>query len=545
MNGRKRKVQIKFYVTEEERALIEQKMKLVPTQNMAAYLRKIAIDGYIIQTDHSDIKGMTAEIQKIGVNINQIAKRVNATGSVYQEDIEEIKGGACGDMAVTKIKPIKSTLSKALDYIQNPDKTDGKMLVSSFGCSYETADIEFGFTLAQAIDKGNNLAHHLIQSFEPGEVDYEKAHEIGKQLADAVTKGQHEYVLTTHIDKGHIHNHIIFCAVNFVDYHKYNSNKRSYYGIRNMSDKLCRENGLSVVIPGKGSKGKSYAEYQAEKTGTSWKGKLKIAVDTLIPQVASFEELLQRLQEAGYEIKPGKYISCRAPGQERFTRLKTLGADYTEEAIKERIAGKRTKAAKAPKEQRGVSLLIDIESSIKAQESRGYEQWAKIHNLKLAAKTMNFLTEHKIEQYADLVSRIEEVNAENEKTADALKSVEKRLADMAVLMKHVTTYQKTKPVYEAYRRAKDKDAYRAKQESSLILHEAAVKTLKAAGVTKLPNLAAMQEEYGKLQAQKEALYADYGKLKKQVKEYDVIKQNIDNILRQGKEPERKKGKERE
>ena len=213
--------------------------------------------------------------------------------------------------------------------------------------------------------------------------------------------------------------------------------------------------------------------------------------------------------------------------------------------IKERIEGKRTKAAKAPKEQRGVSLLIDIENSIKAAQSRGYEQWAKIHNLKLAAKTMNFLTEHKIEQYADLVSRIEEVNAENEKTADALKSVEKRLANMAVLMKHVTTYQKTKPVYEAYRRAKDKDAYRAKQESSLILHEAAVKTLKAAGVTKLPNLAAMQEEYGKLQAQKEALYADYGKLKKQVKEYDVIKQNIDNILRQGKEPERKKGKERE
>lgn len=129
-------------------------------------------------------------------------------------------------MAVTKIKPIKSTLKKALDYIQNPDKTDGKMLVSSFGCSYETADIEFGFTLSQALDRGNNLAHHLIQSFEPGEVDYEKAHEIGKQLADAVTKGQYEYVLTTHIDKGHIHNHIIFCAVNFVDYHKYVSNKR-------------------------------------------------------------------------------------------------------------------------------------------------------------------------------------------------------------------------------------------------------------------------------------------------------------------------------
>ena len=447
-------------------------------------------------------------------------------------------------MAVTKIKPIKSTLSKALDYIQNPDKTDEKVLVSSFGCSYETADIEFGFTLSQALEKGNNLAHHLIQAFEPGEVDYEKAHEIGRQLADAVTKGQHEYVLTTHIDKGHIHNHIIFCAVNFVDHHKYNSNKRSYYGIRNMSDKLCRENGLSVVVPNKGSKGKHYAEYQAEKTGTSYKGKLKIAVDALIPQVSSFEELLQRLQAAGYEIKPGKYVSCRAPGQERFTRLKTLGADYTEEAIRERIAGRRAKAAKAPREQRGVSLLIDIENSIKAAQSKGYEQWAKIHNLKQAAKTMNFLTEHKIEQYADLVSRIEEMAAESGQAADALKDAEKRLADMAVLIKNVSTYQKTKPVYDAYRKARNREKYRAGQEQAIILHEAAARSLKAAGIAKLPNLAALQSEYEALQAQKEALYADYGKLKKKVREYDIIKQNIDSILQADRQPEREKGTER-
>ena len=447
-------------------------------------------------------------------------------------------------MAVTKIKPVKSTLSKALDYIENPDKTDGKMLISSFGCSYETADIEFGYTLSQALDKGNNLAFHLIQSFAPGEVDYEKAHEIGKQLADAVTKGQHEYVVTTHIDKGHIHNHIIFCAVNFVDHRKYNSNKRSYYGIRNMSDKLCRENGLSVVVPGKGSKGKSYAEYQAEKTGTSWKGKLKIAIDALIPQVSSFEELLQRLQVAGYEIKPGKYVSCRAPGQERFTRLKTLGADYTEEAIRERIAGRRTKAAKAPREQRGVSLLIDIENSIKAAQSKGYEQWAKIHNLKQAAKTMNFLTEHKIEQYADLVSRIEEMAAESGQAADALKNAEKRLAEMAVLIKNVSTYQKTKPVYDAYRKARNREKYRAGQEQAIILHEAAARSLKAAGIAKLPNLAALQSEYEALQAQKEALYADYGKLKKKVREYDIIKQNIDSILQADRQPEREKGTER-
>lgn len=445
-------------------------------------------------------------------------------------------------MAVTKIKPIKSTLSKALDYIQNPEKTDGKMLVSSFGCSYETADIEFEYTLSQALDKGSNLAHHLIQSFEPGETTPEQAHEIGRQLADAVTKGQHEYVLTTHIDKSHIHNHVIFCAVNFVDHHKYNSNKRTYYGIRNMSDRLCREHGLSVVVPGRGSKGKSYAEYQAEKTGTSWKGKLKTAVDTLIPQVADFEELLSRLQAAGYEIKRGKYISCRAPGQERFTRLKTLGADYTEEALIERIAGKRTRTAKAPRaEKKGVSLLIDIENSIRVQESRGYEQWAKIHNLKQAAKTLNFLTENKIEQYTDLVSRIEEVTAASEQTSSALKDAQKRLADMALLIKNITTYQKTKPAYDAYRKAKNKEQYRTAHEGSIILHEAAAKTLKAAGISgKLPNVAALQAEYGKLQEQRETLYAVYGKLKKQVGEYDVIKRNIDSILRQDKEPEREK-----
>ena len=240
----------------------------------------------------------------------------------------------------------------------------------------------------------------------------------------------------------------------------------------------------------------------------------------------------------GYEIKQGKYVSCRAPGQERFTRLKTLGADYTEEALRERISGTRTRTVKAPKQQRsGINLLIDIQNCIKAQESKGYEQWAKIHNLKQAAKTLNFLTEHKIEQYADLTAKISEITAASEQAADSLKAAEKRLADMAVLIKNVTTYQKTKPAYDTYRKAKNKDRYRADHERAIILREAAAKALQTAGIKKLPNLTALQAEYEQLHAQKEALYADYGKLKKQVKEYDVIKCNIDSILRQDKEPE--------
>ena len=328
MADRKRKIVLRVPVTQEERELIEQKMALLHTKNFSAYARKMLIDGYIVNMDTTDIRAQTAEIQKIGVNVNQIAKRLNSMGPVYAQDIEDIKGGADADMAVTKIHPIKSTLKKALDYIENPDKTDDKLLVSSFACSYETADIEFEMLLAQAYQKGNNLAHHLIQSFAPDEATAKLAHEIGNQLADEVLQGKYPYVLTTHIDKGHVHNHLIFCAVDMVNQRKYISNKQSYTYIRRTSDRLCKEHGLSVVKPGQ-SKGKSYAEWDAQRKGTSWKAKLKVAIDVAIPQAKDFDDFLRLMQAQGYEIKPGKFISFRAPGQERFTRCKTLGESYT------------------------------------------------------------------------------------------------------------------------------------------------------------------------------------------------------------------------
>ena len=269
-------------------------------------------------------------------------------------------------MAITKIHPIKVNLKAALDYIENPDKTDDKMLVSSFGCSYETADIEFQMLLAQAFNKGNNLAHHLIQAFEPGETTPEQAHEIGRQLADEVLQGKYPYVLTTHIDKGHLHNHIIFCAVDMVQQRKYISNRRSYAYIRRTSDRLCKENGLSVVKPGK-DKGKSYAEWDAQRKGKSWKAKLKIAIDAAIPQAKDFDDFLRLMQAQGYEIKPGKFVSFRAPGQERFTRCKTLGENYTEEAITRRIKGLAVDRGPKRNTTKEITLRIDLENSIKAQ----------------------------------------------------------------------------------------------------------------------------------------------------------------------------------
>ena len=431
-------------------------------------------------------------------------------------------------MAVTKIHPIKSTLKKALDYIENPDKTDDKLLVSSFACSYETADIEFEMLLAQAYQKGNNLAHHLIQSFAPGEATAKQAHEIGKKLADEVLQGKYSYVLTTHIDKGHVHNHLIFCAVDMVNQRKYISNKQSYAYIRRTSDRLCKEHGLSVVKPGQ-SKGKSYAEWDAQRKGTSWKAKLKAAIDAAIPQAKDFDDFLWLMQAQGYEIKPGKFISFRAPGQERFTRCKTLGEAYTEEAIKERIKG--SDITMRPKDRKRISLRIDLENSIKAQQSAGYEKWAKLHNLKQAAMTLNFLTEHGIDTYPDLEIKVAEITAASDKAAAALKAAEHRLADMAVLIKNVTTYKHFRPVALEYRNAKDKAKFRCEHESALILYEAAAKALKEQGVKRLPDLYALKAEYKRLAEEKERLYERYGEAKKQMQEYGIIKQNVDGILR--------------
>ena len=433
-------------------------------------------------------------------------------------------------MAVTKIHPIKSTLKKALDYIENPDKTDDKLFVSSYGCSYETADIEFQMLLDQAYQKGNNLAHHLIQAFEPGETTAEQAHDIGRQLADEVLQGKYPYVITTHIDKGHLHNHIIFCAVDMANQRKYISNRQSYAYIRRTNDRLCREHGLSVVKPGK-DKGKSYAEWDAQRKGESWKAKLKTAIDAAIPQARDFDSFLRLMEAQGYEMKRGKFISFRSPGQERFTRCKTLGVDYTEEAITRRIKGLAVDRGPKRKVEQGISLRIEIENNIKAQQSAGYARWAKLYNLKQAAKALNFLTEHQIESYEGLESRLDEISTANDEAAAALKAVERRLGEMALLIKQISTYKQTRPVALEYHRAKDKAAFRREHESQLILYEAAARALKEAGMKKRPNLYALKAEYKKLDGERERLSEQYNEVKKELKEYGIIKQNVDSILR--------------
>ena len=447
-------------------------------------------------------------------------------------------------MAVTKTHPIKSTLKAAIDYICNPEKTDGKLLVSSYGCTAETADIEFEWTRRHSIDKGTHLGRHLIQAFEPGEVTPGEAHAIGMELAKEILGGKYEFVLTTHIDKGHIHNHLIFNAVSFTDHRHYHSNKRSYHYIRRTSDRICKEHGLSVIIPGK-EKGKSYIEHQAAQAGTSYKAKLKAAIDRLIPASADLDDLLLRLQREGYEIKRGKYISCRASDQERFTRMKTLGADYTEEAVAARIAG-RSRPSKQPKQRDGrISLLIDIQNNIKAQQSAGFAHWAKLNNLKQAAKTMNYLTEHGIGSYGELERRLAAATEKRDSTQASIKAIETRTAELSLVSKHAATYRQLKPVYDQYRKSRDREKFLRGHESEIILFEAAARELKRMGAVPVPTTEGMKKELAALAEQKEALLAEYRAARSEAQEIGTVRQNVDALLAVPKEQEQQRRHELE
>ncbi len=437
-------------------------------------------------------------------------------------------------MAVTKIKAIRGTLSKAIAYILNPEKTDEKLLVSSYGCASETAAREFEWTRKIAEQKGMNpvriIARHVIQSFEIGEVTPELAHEIGKQFADEILGGKYEYVLTTHIDKDHVHNHLIFNAVDFVDYHAYKSYKRIYYDMREVSDRLCKENGLSVIPPSQ-NKGMSYKEYTEAKRGTSWKQKLKQTIDRLVITAKDYDDFLRLMQEAGYEIKPGKYISFRAEGQERFTRSKTIGENYTEERIKERIAGRTPRRNRRQTVPKGISLIGDIQERIRLIDSKGYEYKAKLTILKEAARTLNYLTENNLLQYADLEKKVEDVHSSYDHTGKELKGVEARLREVQPLIKNISNYQRLKPVYDAFQKAKDKPSFKAKHEAELVIFEAARSTLLAMqGDEKLPSLKTLQAEQQRLLDEQQRLYDERAKLKKEVKQIETIKSNVDTFL---------------
>ena len=436
-------------------------------------------------------------------------------------------------MAYIKIFPIKVTDKKALDYITNPDKTDEKLLVSSFGCSPETADLEFAMTREQTkknrMDKGDNLAFHLIQSFKPGEVDAETSHRLGQQFADEVLKGKYEYVISTHVDKNHIHNHIIFNATSFIDHHKYVSNKRSYHKICHISNRICQENGLATSMP-TNEKGKSYKENMEYHRGTSWKAKLRVAVDKAIWSSINYDEFLQKMQLAGYETRQGKHLSFRAPEQKNFTYMKSLGNYYTEENVRARLEQNRYKT-KTPKHlSREARLYINISTYVTTGNREGFERWAKPNNLKEAARTFNYLSENNLLNYENFQQHISDVENSVKAADQRLEEISTELGTQKLIQKHCDSYRLCRKVIEDCKSAKNSKAYRTRHQAEYQLRDSLKKELQDLGVTRIPSSEKIQKKIENLELEQAATIREKQELQKKQKTLEVIQQNFTVLL---------------
>ena len=439
-------------------------------------------------------------------------------------------------MAYIKIFGIKSTVKKAVDYITNPDKTDDQNLVSSYGCSPETADLEFAMTAKMGKDnvmeKGDNLAWHMIISFKPGEItDPNVAHEVATKIADATLKGKHEYVLSTHVDKDHVHCHLIFNATNFVDYHKYVSNKRNYHKICKLSNHICREYGLKESMP-TGQKAKSYKENMEYKRGNSWKAKLKYNVDRAIWSSVSFDEFLMKMKEAGYEIRQGKYLAFRAADQKHFTNVKTLGAYYAEDSILRRLEKNRHKARIPQNASFKARMFVEMTSYVADGNRPGFEHWAQRNNLKEAAKTFSYLSQHNLLNYEEFENHISDLEASIQAADKQIRQTQQAIQNQKVIKKHCEVYRACRDVVLAEKDAPDKALYRKQHQAEYQLHDATLKELAEFGIHKLPSAEKLQRQQLELEEELVSVKKEKQDLQKQQKTLQVIEHNFDAMIRE-------------
>ena len=443
-------------------------------------------------------------------------------------------------MAITKIHPIKSTLNLAIDYITNEEKTDEKILVSTHNCFASTAHTSFLKTREDNKVSGSVLARHLIQSFLPGEVTPEMAHQIGLELCKKILKDEYEFVLSTHIDKGHIHNHIIFNNVNMVTGKCYQSNKRSYHQIRYQSDKLCKENNLSVIDEfyetyrkKYKTNGKSWYENNQFKKGTSWKSRLQFDIDRAIKQSKDWDDFIKRMAALNYEIKYGKHIAFKHKDKERYTRAKTIGEDYTEDRLKERIldnANQRTYAVK-----KRIGNIIDIANNEKIKSSKGYEYWATKHNLKTAADTVLLMREKGFKSISQLDEFIKESALKRQNIQDEIKVIDGKISTLSATMEQLHTVMKYRQIYLAYKKDTTDKVFYDEYKSQIILYQNALAELKKS-YTKLPNSKDILKELDSLHEKKNTLMQEYSSAKSDMKELYQIRKNYEKYM--GKEMER-------
>ncbi len=393
-------------------------------------------------------------------------------------------------MSITRIHAIKATVNRSIDYICNPNKTDGETLVFAFGTTVEYAPQMFSEALKKTDESDPNLAYHLIQSFAPGEVSAIEAHEIGKELAERLLGGKYSYVLSTHIDKGHVHNHLIFCAADNIDHRKYHDCKKTYWNIRHINDELCEAHNLSVIRDNQ-HKSKKYKEWQAERNGTSWKSQLKKDINDSIRISHTYDEFLDQMRAKGYEIKDWeigpeahKYIGFRAPGQERWIRgrEKSLGVDFTKERIRERVEEKaRIRAERMRRFARKNPSLIDT-SQDRFSGSPGLKHWADGQNLKIAAKIQSELAGMGFKSLSEVDKKIESLHEQAKSGKKATVALDKEITHFEDLLHFARVYAENKKYIKGYEKSKDKERYYRTHGYEIEIANGAIDRLRNAGL---------------------------------------------------------------
>ena len=447
-------------------------------------------------------------------------------------------------MHVIKGQTVAHTVHERLSYAINPDKTNSGQLVKAYGCEPETAagemllcKKEYETYIGRSDEKKSDIVLYQIrQSFKPGEITPEKAQEIGFELAMSFTKGKYQFVVATHTDHAHIHNHIIFNSTSSDHKQKFRNFLGSSEAIRKISDKLCLENGLSIIeAPKQGPS--HYGKWLGDKKPLSWQEQLRQTIDAVMAQKPpDFDTFLKLMMESGYEVKQGQHLAFKASGQQKFTRLRSLGEGYSEEELRSAILGKTIHAPKAKvpyrKNPDKINLLVDIQVKLQAGKGPGYERWAKVFNLKQMAQTISFLTENNITDYETLVEKTKAATDRYHELSQQIKQIEKRMAEITELKKHIINYAKTKDVFTAYRQSGYSTKYYESNTENILLHQSAKQGFDSISSSKIPSIRDLQDEFNKCLDSKKVILKDYVKQKNLMKESLTIQSNVDHLFSQ-------------
>ena len=444
---------------------------------------------------------------------------------------------------IGKGRTFSTAIAHIIDYVKNPEKSDHGRLISSWQCDSRIADSQFFYFKQQYIRntgkvRGTDdvIAYHLRQSFRPGEITPEEANRLGYELAKRFTKENHAFIVCTHIDKAHVHNHIIWSAVALDEKKKFRNFWGSTNAIRRLNDTICFENGYSIVEnPSK--KGMSYDQWLGDRKKPSHRERICAAIDAALAQnPASFEALMELLKQAGYTVKNGKVPSLLGGDQKNYIRMDTLGENYTPEVLRAVIKGQRTHTPKkrrcAISQDTKIQLAVDFEAAVHSGKGPGFEKWAKLFNMKQGSKAVAYLQEHGLTSYADLEALNDELTHKSNTLRKEVRLLDDAIQENAITQKQIQKYAQTRKVYDGYIRAGYSKKYLEEHEKDILIHKAAKKYFDDKGMDIIPKTKDLKAEHIALVKKRTAINSQYRKAKAEKEELSIVKANIDAILKQ-------------